>query len=102
MVMQYSPGSVDVEDSFEVLGDSSTYAGVAGLMAGAFIGGLLTYIPFYRLGPVAEIARTIGTAGVGGYLIVSSRRRFDNYGKGTIRQAAAIKRFASRGCKGKP
>tara|TARA_Y100000004_G_scaffold6202_1_gene7137 strand:+ start:448 stop:1479 length:1032 start_codon:yes stop_codon:yes gene_type:complete len=82
MVMQYSPGSVDVEDSFEVLGDSSTYAGVAGLMAGAFIGGLLTYIPFYRLGPVAEIARTIGTAGVGGYLIVSSRRRFDNYGKG--------------------
>ena len=45
MVMQYSQSQPDVEDSFEVLTDSSTYAGVIGLMSGAFIGGLLTYIP---------------------------------------------------------
>ena len=82
MVMQYSQSQPDVEDSFEVLTDSSTYAGVIGLMSGAFIGGLLTYIPFYRLGPLAEVGRTLGTAGLGGYLIVSSRSRFDNYGKG--------------------
>ena len=82
MVMQYSEQSADVGDSFEVLGDSSTYAGVIGLMSGAFIGGLLTYIPFYKLGSLAEIGRTVGTAGLGGYLIVSSRSRFDNYGKG--------------------
>ncbi len=82
MVMQYSEQSADVGDSFEVLGDSSTYAGVIGLMSGAFIGGLLTYIPFYKLGTFAEIGRTVGTAGLGGYLIVSSRSRFDNYGKG--------------------
>ena len=49
MVMQYSEQSADVGDSFEVLGDTSTYAGVIGLMSGAFIGGLLTYIPFYKL-----------------------------------------------------
>ena len=82
MVMQYSQSQPDVEDSFEVLTDSSTYAGVIGLMSGAFIGGLLTYIPFYRLGPLAAVGRTLGTAGLGGYLIVSSRSRFDNYGKG--------------------
>ena len=82
MVMQYSQSQPDVEDSFEVLTDMSTYAGAAGLVAGAFIGGLLTYIPFYKLGSLAEVGRTLGTAGLGGYLIVSSRSRFDNYGKG--------------------
>ena len=82
MVMQYSEQPADIGDSFEVLTDGSTYAGVVGLMAGAFIGGLLTFIPFHRFGTLAEVARTVGTAGLGGYLIVSSRSRFDNYGKG--------------------
>lgn len=86
MVMQYSDDitgvTADIGDSFEVLTDESTYAGVLGLMAGAFIGGLLTFIPFHRFGTLAEVARTVGTAGLGGYLIVTSRSRFNNYGKG--------------------
>ncbi len=82
MVMQYSHNQPDLEDSFDVLTEGSTYAGVVGLMAGAFIGGLLTMLPFYKLGSLAEVGRTLGTAGLGGYLIVSSRSRFDNYGKG--------------------
>ena len=40
--MQYSEQSAGIEDTYEVLTEGSTYAGVVGLMAGAFIGGLLT------------------------------------------------------------
>jgi|TARA_R110000751_G_scaffold54202_3_gene116698 hypothetical protein len=81
MVMQYSEQSAGIEDTYEVLTEGSTYAGVVGLMAGAFIGGLLTFVPFGQ-GGVGSVLRTLGTAAAGGYLIVSSRSRFDNYGKG--------------------
>ena len=49
--MDYAPVNSDLESSFDVLTEESTYAGAFGLVAGAFIGGLLTYLPFQRLGP---------------------------------------------------
>ena len=70
--MDYAPVNSDLESSFDVLTEESTYAGAFGLVAGAFIGGLLTYLPFQRLGPVADIGRTAFTALTGGYLIVNS------------------------------
>ena len=72
----------NVEESFDILTDGSTYAGAAGLVAGAMVGGLLTYLPFSRLGRVAEIGRTVATAGLGGYLIVASRGQSYDLGKG--------------------
>jgi hypothetical protein len=79
--MDYAPTTEDLESSFDVLTDESTYAGAMGLVAGAFIGGLLTYLPFYRLGRAADIGSTVVTALGGGYLIVNSRSRPDSYGK---------------------
>lgn len=79
--MDYAPVNSDLESSFDVLTEESTYAGAFGLVAGAFIGGLLTYLPFQRLGSVADIGRTAFTALTGGYLIVNSRSRPTSYGK---------------------
>jgi len=79
--MDYAPVTSDLESSFDVLTEESTYAGAFGLVAGAFIGGLLTYLPFYRLGRAADIGSTVVTALSGGYLIVNSRSRPDSYGK---------------------
>jgi hypothetical protein len=72
----------NVDESFEVLTDGSTYSGVAGLVAGAMVGGLLTYLPFGKLGRVASIGRTVFTAGVGGYLIHASKGQTYDLGKG--------------------
>jgi hypothetical protein len=79
--MDYAPTTSDLESSFDVLTEQSTYAGAMGLVAGAFIGGLLTYLPFYRLGRAADIGSTVVTALGGGYLIVNSRSRPDSTGK---------------------
>ena len=79
--MDYGPATSYMESSFDVLTEESTYAGAFGLVAGAFIGGLLTYLPFYRLGRAADIGSTVVTALSGGYLIVNSRSRPDSYGK---------------------
>ena len=79
--MNYDTTASDLESSFDVLTETSTYAGAFGLVAGAFIGGLLTYLPFYRLGKAADIGSTVVTALGGGYLIVNSRSRADSTGK---------------------
>lgn len=79
--MDYNMTPSGLESSFDVLTEESTYMGAFGLVAGAFIGGLLTMLPFYRLGRVAELGRTAATALTGGYLIVSSRARPTGYGK---------------------
>ena len=79
--MNYETTESDLESSFDVLTETSTYAGAFGLVAGAFIGGLLTYLPFYRLGKAADIGSTVVTALGGGYLIVNSRSRPDSTGK---------------------
>lgn len=79
--MDYAPVTSDLESSFDVLTEESTYAGAFGLVAGAFIGGLLTYLPFQKLGPLADIGATAFTALSGGYLIVNSRSRPNSTGK---------------------
>jgi hypothetical protein len=79
--MDYNMAPSTLDESFDVLTEESTYAGAFGLVAGAFIGGLLTMLPFYRLGRGAEVGRTAITALTGGYLIVTSRARPTGYGK---------------------
>lgn len=88
--MMHETATSELGDSVDVLTETSTYAGVGGLMAGAFIGGLLTLLPFSKLGMAAEIGRTAVTGVAGGYLIVSGRERYDNMGRGMSYAGTAL------------
>ena len=73
-----NPVTEIAEESYGGLRDPSFYSGVVGIAVGGILGTVMTLIPFYKVGTMGNILRTVATTGAGAWLVVESRNMEDD------------------------
>ena len=73
-----NPVAEIVEESYVGLKDPSFYSGVVGIAVGGVLGTVMTLIPFYKVGAIGNVIRTVATTGAGAWLVMESRNMKDD------------------------
>lgn len=72
-----NPVAEIAEESYGGLKDPSFYSGVVGIAVGGILGTVMTLIPFYKVGTMGNLVRTVVTTGAGAWLVMESRNMKD-------------------------